>query len=313
MIRQTARSVLMVRPANFAFNAETATDNAFQNTVQHADVQSKALEEFDQMVALLRSEGVEVWVHNDSAQPLKPDAIFPNNWFCLLPNGHLVLFPMMAQNRRLERDTRLIAALQDRFKPTALIDFSAEEQHGRFLEGTGSLVFDHLSKVAYAAGSSRTHEHLAQQCCERIGYSLVWFEATDAQQRPYYHTNVLLSVGSQYALVCTEAIRGAHQRQVLESLAKPVVDPAKPAEARPRRIIEITREQVAAFAGNVLELRNAADERLIVLSATALDALDATQLAQLSQCGLLIPVFIPTIEQVGGGSARCMLAELFEL
>ena len=312
MIRQTARTVLMVRPAHFGFNAETAVDNAFQSALQPSDVQHKALEEFDQMVALLRSEGVEVWVHNDSGQPQKPDAIFPNNWFSLLPDSTLVLFPMMAPNRRTERDEALIAGLKARFQPRALLDYSGEEQHGRFLEGTGSLVFDHLSKVAYAAGSTRTHEGLARACCAQIGYSLVWFEASDAQNRPYYHTNVLLSVGSQFALVCTEAISGAQQKQVLEHLAEPVADPAKPAEAKARKIIEISREQVAAFAGNVLELRNGADESLIVMSATALDALDAAQLAQLSQCGLIVPVFIPTIEQIGGGSARCMLAELFE-
>lgn len=291
----------MVRPAAFGFNPETAIDNAFQQTDVNQDVSDLARAEFDNMVEVLRSEGVEVIVHADTPEPKKPDAVFPNNWFSLMPDGSFVLYPMKAPNRRLERDPALIHSLRQRFIPRREIDLSAAEAQEQFLEGTGSIVFDHLQRKAYASRSSRTNDDLFCQICRELAYTPVIFDALDERGNPYYHTNVLLSIGTRFVLVCAESIPEPQRAEVLRSL-----------EESQRIIIHITRAQVNAFAGNVLELQNSNAEAIIVLSARAHEALEAWQLLQLSQCGLLLPVFIPTIETIGGGSARCMLAELFE-
>lgn len=301
MTSQSARTVLMVRPAAFGFNPETAADNTFQSALQPVDVQHKALEEFDQMVALLRSEGIEVIVHQDTPEPKKPDAVFPNNWFSLMPDGSFVIYPMKAPNRRLERDSELIDMLRQRFIPRREIDLSTAESHEQFLEGTGSIVFDHLNRKAYASRSKRTNDALFHQVCAELEYTPVMFDAFDETGKAYYHTNVLLSIGTQFVLICDEAIPEPQRTMVLGSLAK-----------TQRTIIPITHAQVNDFAGNVLELRNSNAEAIIVLSARAHESLNAHQLLMLSQSGLLLPVFIPTIETIGGGSARCMLAELFE-
>lgn len=301
MIAQSARTVLMVRPAAFGFNPETAADNAFQQVDSDHDVSEQARIEFDTMVEVLRSEGIDVIVHQDTPEPKKPDAVFPNNWFSLMPDGSFVLYPMKAPNRRLERDSTLINLLRQRFIPRREIDLSSAELHQQFLEGTGSIVFDHLNRKAYASRSMRTQDALFNQICTELEYTPVLFDAFDETGQAYYHTNVLLSIGTRFAIICAEAIPEAQRAAVLDSLVQ-----------TRRSIIHITRAQVNAFAGNVLELQNSNAEAIIVLSASAHESLDAHQLLMLSQCGLLLPVFIPTIETIGGGSARCMLAELFE-
>jgi hypothetical protein len=289
----------MIRPANFGYNPETAASNAFQQNfgLEYSD---QALVEFDAMVDLLRSEGIEVWLEEDQPIPLKPDAIFPNNWLGIHPGKQIVLYPMAAVNRRLERDPALIERLKEQLVGYTITDLSAHELATEFLEGTGSVVLDHIDACIYACRSIRTNERLVEELGRLMGYRTVVFDSLDELGKPYYHTNVMLSIGTQFAVICAESIPENERIEVLDSLRK-----------SGRQLLLISRKQVAAFAGNMLEVRNSSEEKMIVLSSTALDALEASEIAFLQQYALLLPVDIPTIEQIGGGSVRCMLAEVF--
>lgn len=299
----------MVRPAAFGFNPETAATNRMQTIdgALAAGAQARARAEFDACAAALRGTGIPVCVVDDTPEPRKPDAVFPNNWVSFHEDGTVALYPMHAPNRRAERRAEIVraAARECGFEVRRTLDLSRHERAGRFLEGTGSLVLDHEARIAYACRSPRTHEVVLEEWARELRYEAVVFDATDAAGAPYYHTNVLLGIGERCAIVGTEAIAPQDRARVLGRLG-----------ASGRELIEIDRGAIAAFAGNVLELASW-DEALgdccvFVMSDTARRALDERSYARLSACTdevLIVPV--PTIEKLGGGSVRCMLAEVF--
>jgi hypothetical protein len=307
---QCASGVFMVNPARFGFNAETAASNALQqHTAQPAaTLAAQARAETAALCQALRSEGIRVVLAEDTPSPLKPDAVFPNNWISAHADGTLVLYPLLAPNRRRERRAELIEQLctQLEFVPRRRVDLSAHEDSGRYLEGTGSLVLDHVARVAYACRSARTDEALVHEWARIMDYEPLVFDALDAQGRPYYHTNVLLWIGTRAALLCTEALTAADRTRVCERL-----------RASGRELIEIGRAAVSEFAGNLLELASwdeaLGDCSLLVMSARARTALAGPTLQRLAGCvDTLLAVPVPTIECSGGGSVRCMLAEVPE-
>jgi hypothetical protein len=298
----------MVRPASFGFNPETAASNALQHrgALEGSALSAAARQEFDGFVGALRAEGIRVFVAEDSAVPCKPDAVFPNNWLSLHRDGTAVLYPMLAPNRRLERELSYVKALETAlgFRCERLLDFTHHEAQGRFLEGTGSLVLDHVNRIAYANRSPRTDESLVREWCAAMGFEAVVFDAFDEQGAAYYHTNVLLWIGTRCALLCAEALPEADRARVRASL-----------RASGRELIEVDRAAVRSFAGNLLELASwdeaLGDCSLLVMSATARAAFSARQYAHLSgSVDTVIAVPVPLIEAVGGGSVRCMLAEV---
>jgi hypothetical protein len=301
---QSTSTVFMMRPTRFMFNPETAQSNHFQGFVAGADdaaIQARAFAEFDGMVARLREHGVRVLVFEDTPEPHTPDAVFPNNWGSFHPNGRVLLYPMCAPNRRPERRPDVLAALARQFTVRETLDFSGREQAGEFLEGTGSIVFDHVYRVAYAGLSVRTSAALLREVCARLGYQPVAFRVYDAQGQEIYHTNVMMCVGTGFAVVCLESIRHEAERAaVVASLT-----------ATGHDIVAISLAQVSRFAGNMLTLRPATGPELLVMSQSAYDALTPAQRHRLSHYATLLPCAIPTIETIGGGSARCMLAEVF--
>jgi hypothetical protein len=301
MQNQSTDTVLMIRPASFKYNVETAQSNAFQKVPSIENPNELALQEFDAMVAILRAEGVNVWVEEDSILPEKPDAIFPNNWLGIHPGKQIVLYPMAAENRRLERDPQLISRIQSHLQGYSITDFSLSEHDGEILEGTGSLIFDHIQRRVFASRSNRTHEKKVLEIAETLQVEPVIFDAIDENSNAYYHTNVVLCIGTHFAIVCSDSIPENDRNRVVGALSE-----------NGRSLLHITREQVAAFAGNVLELKNSSDETLIVLSSSAMNVLSPSELAFLQQFGLLLPIEIPFIEQTGGGSVRCMMAEVFD-
>ncbi len=311
-LRQCAGTVFMVRPACFGFNPETAASNGMQGELpgDPESIARLAQAEFDAYARALESEGVRVVVGADSPQPARPDAVFPNNWVSFHADGTLVLYPMLAPNRRLERRAELIAMACESagFKPSRRLDLTAHERDGRILEGTGSLVLDQRARVAYASRSSRTDESLAREWARELDYEAVVFDANDARGQPYYHTNVLMWIGSRCAMVCAEAIAPADRERVLAQLR----------QDGDRELIEIDRAAVAAFAGNMLELASwdeaLGDTSVLVMSATARAALDGAVMRRLgASVDTILAVPVPTIERVGGGSVRCMLAEIPEV
>lgn len=309
--RQCAGRVFMVRPAAFGFNVETAGTNALQRPAEASDdaVAGRARAESAALGQALQSEGVQVvWVE-DTPIPAKPDALFPNNWISFHADGTLVLYPLLSAARRLERRAELVDAVCTAcdFRPRRRIDLTAHEAAGRFLEGTGSLVLDHVARLAYACRSPRTDEALVREWARLMDFEAVIFDAADARGQPYYHTNVLMWIGSRCAMLATEAIAAADRERVLAHLRR-----------GERELIEIDRAGVAAFAGNMLELATwdeaLGDATVLVMSATAHAALAGPKLQQLSGCvDSLLAVPVPTIEAVGGGSVRCMLAEVPEI
>ncbi|MGE8064054.1 citrulline utilization hydrolase CtlX [Pseudomonas sp. NPDC089569] len=299
---QTTNTVLMIRPTRFSFNQDTAANNRFQRPAAAAeDVQLKALAEFDGYVAALRRHGVEVLVHNDREAPHTPDSIFPNNWWSSHPDGTLVLYPMQGHNRRLERDKGVLDWLRDQYRVEQLLDLSDLEQQEVFLEGTGSMVLDREQRICYAGYSTRTHAQALDRLVGHLGYELCAFNAVDRQGVPIYHTNVMMSVGTRLAPVCLASVTDPDERLVLRSRL----------EASAKRVIDLDWAQLESFAGNMLEVHNAAGEPLLVMSRTAWQSLDAGQRRLIETHVTPLPVNIDTIERIGGGSARCMLAEVF--
>jgi hypothetical protein len=301
---QSAGTVLMVRPACFGFNPQTAASNAFQQNPQGASdgaAQTLVLAEFDALAQALERAGVTVLVADDEREPPKPDAIFPNNWVSFHGDGTVVLYPMLAPNRRLERRE----AILDRvirgggFRVSRTVDLTHREREDKYLEGTGSLVLDRSHRVAYACISPRTDLDVLGEFAQVLDYDLVSFDAEDAQRQPIYHTNVLMAIGSSFAVVCGECIvRELHRDAVLSRL-----------EGSGHAIIDIGFAQMAEFAGNVLELATPKGA-VIALSTRALDSLHPRQRRALEAQAELVPVAIPTIERLGGGGVRCMLAEV---
>jgi len=298
--KQTASRVLMVRPCSFGFNVQTATNNAFQRRGFEAGAQEAALREFNSFVALLRSHGVVVDVMEDTPEPHTPDSIFPNNWFSTHSDGTMVLYPMCAPNRRLERKQTVMDHLIGTFDIRNIYDLTPFESKGKFLEGTGSMVIDREAGIVYACRSPRTDEDVLKEFCQLFGWDYFLFDATDATGKAIYHTNVMMCVGTGLAVVCLESIRDASVRdELVRSLGK-------------RDIVDISLEQMGSFAGNMLEVRPDGERRpLLVMSAAAKKSLRLEQLRLIeSHCDIASPD-ISIIEANGGGSARCMLAEIF--
>ena len=301
---QLASAVLMIRPVRFQSNPLTAQSNRFQgrNPDSPEQQQRDAEREFVGLRQALEAVGIEVIEFADTEEPHTPDAIFPNNWVSFHGDGTVVLYPMEAPNRRNERRPDIIEALVDDygFDVREVIDLSAHEQAGHYLEGTGSLVLDRVNRIAYACLSSRTHLDALGDFAQRVGYQVVAFDAVDRDGAPIYHTNVLMNVGEVLAVVCTEAMPREDQRAaVLASLRN-----------TGHEVIEISYEQMHAFAGNMLELRSASGERIIAMSQQALASLDAAQRGAIEANGRIVSAPIDHIESSAGGSVRCMLAEI---
>lgn len=301
---QAAAAVLMVRPASFGWNPETADSNRFQAPAPGSgETAAAAVAEFDALAAALGEAGVAVRTFADRAEPACPDAVFPNNWVSLHADGTVVLYPMLAPSRRRERRLDLLLELERRggYRVERLLDLTHHELYGHFLEGTGSVVFDHATCTAYACRSPRTHVPVLEDLCAELGYEPVTFDAADATGVPVYHTNVMLSIGTGYALVCAAAVPVQQREALLERLS-----------AGGRQVVSIDPVQMAEFAGNVLELRGAGGARVLAGSCRAIDSLSPPQRDALAACvDKIVAAPVPTIERLGGGSVRCMLAEIF--
>jgi len=299
---QTTQSVFMVRPFGFAANQETRHSNFFQKITEHNENQATlALTAFNDYVDALTQAGIDVTVIEDTGGQETPDALFPNNWIALLGDGSLFTFPMEAKNRRRERRQDIITQLANDFVVERQIDLSAHELAGRFLEGTGSLILDHRHKLAYACRSSRTSPEVAREFERHSGYQIVWFEAADRHNRPIYHTNVMLSVGAEYAIVCLESIRNETQKSALiASLTR-----------SGKTIIDVSFAQMEAFACNVLELRAKDGHPVYAMSTRAWANFTPKQQTLIGSYARLALGPIDIIEDLGGGGARCMLAEIF--
>ena len=299
----------MVRPHAFDYNPETARTNAFQARPAPAaeDAAALARQEFEQLARALMSEGVTVCAVEDSPLPAKPDAVFPNNWVSFHEDGTLVLYPLQSASRRFERRPEVIetAVRELRFKVSHLLDLTWYEEEGKYLEGTGSLVLDNVARAAYACLSPRTHPEVVAEWAQALGYEPVIFSAADRAGVPLYHTNVLMWIGARAVVIGAAAIAPGDRARVLDHLA-----------SSGREIIEIGHDEIAQFAGNMLELGTwdeaLGDSRVLVMSDTARRALDPNAYARLSGCtDAVLAVPVPTIERLGGGSVRCMLAEVF--
>jgi hypothetical protein len=297
---QTTNHILMIRPVDFKFNEQTAGNNMFQIASSDSDVQTQALKEFDGFVDLLRKNDVDVTVVDDTLQPETPDSIFPNNWVSFHEDGSVYLYPMFSENRRLERRRDILDGLKENFEVNHISDLSFYEQQYAFLEGTGSMVLDRTNKIAYACLSVRTDEEVLNNFCMLTGYQPVPFQAVDGSNFPIYHTNVMMCIGDRFAVICLDSIRNAEEKLNVSISLK----------SSGKEIIEISLEQMNKFAGNMLQVANATGESLLVMSEQAYLSLNAEQITALEQYSRIIYAPLYTIEKNGGGSARCMLAEI---
>lgn len=305
MKKQTTNTIVMVRPANFCSNQETAATNRFQkqNDSPVNEIQQQAEQEFDQMVATLSAAKVNVVVIQDTSLPKKPDAIFPNNWFTTHQNGQIIFYPMEAKNRHLERRLDVIDLLykKHRFYFSQIINLETQPWEPKFLEGTGSLILDRVNQIAYMGISTRSDPSLLAKFCKTMEYSAVTFHAADQNQTPIYHTNVMMSVGEKFAILCKESISSKKEQEaVIHSLEK-----------TGKKVIEISYSQMNAFAGNALELQSQDGESLLAISEQAWKSLQESQQQQIKQYCQVIPIPVYHIEKYGGGSVRCMIAEIF--
>lgn len=298
---QTTDTVLMVSPVAFDYNEETAVNNAFQEEDNQSNTAEEAREESDAYIKLLEDNGINVIAVEDTKKPHTPDSVFPNNWFSTHDDGTLVLYPMFAENRRLERKPAALEAIEANFDEERVVDLTHYEEEGLFLEGTGSMVLDRVNKIAYACESPRTNRTVLEDFCKQLGYSPVLFKAVGADGTEIYHTNVMMHVGTDVAVVCLEAIQDEAQRtEVKESI-----------EGTGKTIVEITFDQMNHFAGNMLELHNKDGQPCLVMSLAAYNSLTKEQVEFLESKMTLITPDLECIEQNGGGSARCMIAEIF--
>jgi len=297
---QTTNHILMIRPVDFKFNEQTAGNNKFQQASEQNGVQDLALKEFDQFLELLRNNGVDVTVINDTIDPETPDSIFPNNWISFHDNAEIFLYPMFSENRRLERRKDIIEQLGAKFSIDMVTDLSEYENQELFLEGTGSMVLDREHKLAYACLSLRTNEQVLADWCRISGYTAVTFKADDQDGFPIYHTNVMMCIGDDFVVICLESIQNYQEREmVMQYLIQ-----------TEKEIIEISMDQMNHFAGNMLQVKNKKDDGLLVMSEQAYTSLTEMQVFLLEKYCRLVHSPLDTIEKNGGGSARCMLAEI---
>lgn len=298
---------MMIRPVAFHMNEQTAVNNYYQKNLEgksQDEIQDEAKAQFDGFVSKLRSEGVEVTVIQDTPDPSTPDSIFPNNWISFHEDGMIRLYPMYAENRRLERRDDIIDTLKETFKVSNTKSFTHWEEKGAYLEGTGSLLLDRQNKLAYAAISERTMMNVLEDFCQESGYEMVAFHANqtvDGERLPIYHTNVMMCLGEKFSVVCLESIDDEAERQSL----------IRSLEKTGKEIIDISEGQKEQFAGNMLQVVGKDDQRLVVMSSAAFHSLDQEQITRLETHGKILHSDINTIETLGGGSARCMMAEIF--
>ncbi len=301
---QTTDTVLMIEPAAFGFNAETAQNNYFQINSENAETQTKALQEFNNFVEKLRSKGINVITVIDTLEPHTPDSIFPNNWISMHSDGTVVLYPMCAVNRRWERRNDILEMLQKNFKVKEIIDLSAPENEGKFLEGTGSMIFDHDNKLAYGSVSLRLDEKLFREFCEKFGFEPVVFhsyQTANNERLPIYHTNVMMCVADRFVVICLDCIDDETERK---NVVNAIVNSGK-------EIVEISETQMQQFAGNMLQVQNYEGKKFLVMSQSAYQSLTPEQILNIEKYSEIIYSDLETIETNGGGSARCMLAEVF--
>ena len=300
---QATNNILLIRPASFGFNSQTETSNTFQKQIaaSETDIMEKARAEFDAVAVQLKSKGINVIVFEDHEFPAKPDAVFPNNWISFHPDGTVILYPMQSCNRRPERRKDIIDTLGKEFFISRILDLTGYEKENKFLEGTGSIVFDHIHKLAYACLSPRTDKDLFEQICSHLHYKPVYFRATSKEGKEIYHTNVMMCMGEKFAVLCLDAITNeAEKAHVIQQVT-----------LTGRTLISISFTQMENFAGNMLELKAPGKKSFLALSQSAMNNLTGKQKQQIEAFCELLPLSIPTIETIGGGSARCMIAEIF--
>ncbi len=300
---QTSKNILLIRPSSFAFNSETAASNAFQIELNESEeeIKQKKLQEFDAFVTTLKSKDINVFVFDDTTYPEKPDAIFPNNWVTFHSDGEVILYPMFAPNRRHERRLDIIDCLKKNFEVTKILDLSKYENENKYLEGTGSIIFDHINKIAYACLSPRTDKELFVEVCDYLNYKPIYFYAHDKSGKEIYHTNVMMCIGELFSIICLDTITDKGERElVFKSLTE-----------TGHQVIDITFEQMNSFAGNMLAILTNNNKSILALSQSSFDSLTAIQKNEIEKYSELVPLSIKTIETIGGGSARCMIAEVF--
>lgn len=307
-MKQTTNHILMIRPVAFRMNEQTAVNNYYQKVLDGlspATVNEKAQEEFDAYVAKLQQAGVDVTVIDDTISPDTPDSVFPNNWVSFHENGDVALYPMFAENRRLERREDILDTLEDKgFVIQDIMDYTAAEKDGFYLEGTGSIVLNRENEKAYCALSPRADEELFIEFCEDFEYTPVIFEAfqtVDGKRKQIYHTNVMMCIAETFAVICADCIDDKAERKMVLSNLK----------EDGKEVILITEEQMNSFAGNMLQVRGANDELLLIMSSAAHGALTAEQIAKIEKHCKIVHASLDIIEGCGGGSARCMMAEVF--
>ena len=299
---QCACCFLMIKPVNFLYNSETAVSNVFQKKpeISEEEIKNRVEAEFSNTVELLNNEGLDIDViHPDLVHDL-PDQVFPNNWFQVTHDGKLIIFPMQSKNRRKERLQSVIDHIKKKYLISDVIDLTFHEKNHLFLEGTGSVVLDHNSMTAYAVKSTRTSEKVFNEYCRIIDYKPMFFRANDFKGSSIYHTNVLMSIGPGFAIICSEIIFKSDRRRVRESLINDHL-----------KIIDISIEQMEMFCGNALTVRNINGDYLLIMSEKAFEALKQYQLESLSRYAKMITVTVDQIENIGGGGIRCMMAEIF--
>lgn len=307
-MNQTTNSILMVRPAGFRMNEQTAVNNYYQQKIDGLSPESvnvKAQREFDALVEKLKSVGVDVIVFQDTEESDTPDAVFPNNWISFHEDGTIALYPMFAENRRRERREAILDIIEENgFVVNDIVDYTSAEDEGVFLEGTGSLVLDRVNRKAYCALSPRADEDLFIEFCEDFEYTPVIFTAyqtVEGKRKPIYHTNVMMSIGDDFAIICLNSIDDKKERK---NVAQHIKDSGK-------EIITITQEQLAGFAGNMLKVQGAGKKKYLVMSTSAYNTLTEKQLESINRYAEIIHSPLDTLETCGGGSARCMMAEVF--
>lgn len=306
-MKQITNTILMIRPVNFRMNEQTAVNNYFMEdlSLKNAEINRRAQEEFDQFVEVLRAHGVSVIVVDDRVETDTPDAVFPNNWISFHENGTVVVYPMFAENRRKERRFDLLDLLEEKgFRIDNILDYTSAEEDGLFLEGTGSILKDRVNQKAYCALSERAHEELLIEFCEDFECTPVIFTAyqsVDGERLPIYHTNVMMCMGEKFTVICLDSIDDkAEKKNVLHHLKQDG-----------KEIVPITETQMHQFAGNMLQVLGKDDERLLVMSSSAYNSLTTEQISTLEKYSTLVHSPLDTIETCGGGSARCMMAEVF--
>ena len=302
---QTTDTVLMIEPIAFGYNAQTAENNYFQVEQKDSDIQQKALSEFNNFVEKLRSKGINVITIKDTLEPHSPDSIFPNNWVSFHKDGKVVLYPMFAPNRRVERREDILETIKNQgFEIAEVDDFSHFENDDKFLEGTGSMIFDHDHKIAYGSVSLRLDEELFRKFCAKFGFTPVVFHSfqnVGDQRLPIYHTNVMMCVADQFVVICLDCIDDEMEREKVQEVIK----------SSGKEIIEISEDQLQQFAGNMLQVNNSEGKKFLVMSETAYKSLTPEQIQNIEKYCEIIYSDLNTIEVNGGGSARCMLAEVF--